>query len=221
MDARTRQSRKQVGAIPQAASMGIKKIGLLGGSFDPVHLSHIALAESAWSTLGLDQVQLLPAASPWQRQTLSASSRHRLAMLQLAIGQRPWLQVNPIEIERGGATYTIDTLLQLPTGPEYYWILGSDQLQNFCTWHRWEEIAQRVRLAVAVRPGSATQPPEPLQAMLKRQDATLFTLPFTPSSISATRIRQDLSAGNSTQGLLDVAVAQYIQQNALYQAPTA
>ncbi|MBP6020736.1 MAG: nicotinate (nicotinamide) nucleotide adenylyltransferase [Burkholderiaceae bacterium] len=201
--------------------MGVEKIGLLGGSFDPVHLTHIALAEAAWRTLGLSQVQLIPAASPWQRHALAASGKHRLAMLDLAIGDRAWLQVNPIEVQRGGATYTIDTIRQLPPGHEYYWILGSDQLQNFCSWHRWEEIARRVCLAVALRPGSAILAPQALQELLSRQGRSLITLPFTPSGISATAIRQQLALGKSTDGLLDVAVAQYIQQNALYQAPVA
>lgn len=201
--------------------MGIEKIGLLGGSFDPVHLTHIALADAAWHALGLSQVQLIPAASPWQRHALAASGPHRLAMLKLAIGDRPWLRVNPVEIERGGATYTIDTIRQLPPGQEYYWILGSDQLQNFCSWHRWEEIARRVCLAVALRPGSKATAPQALLELLSRQGRSLITLPFTPSGVSATAIRQQLALGKSTDGLLDVAVAQYIQQNALYQAPVA
>ncbi|NYT66750.1 nicotinate (nicotinamide) nucleotide adenylyltransferase [Alcaligenaceae bacterium] len=201
--------------------MGIEKIGLLGGSFDPVHLAHIALAETAWRTLGLSQVQLIPAANPWQRQALAACAKHRLAMLNLAITNRPWLQVNPSEVERGGATYTIDTIQQLLPGKEYYWILGSDQLQNFCSWRRWEEIARRVCLVVALRPGSELTPPKALQELLSRQGRSLITLPFPPSGISATAIRRQLALGKPTNGLLDVAVAQYIQQNALYQAPVA
>lgn len=201
--------------------MGIKRVGLLGGSFDPVHLTHVALAETARQTLGLDQVQMIPAASPWQRGTLAANGTHRLAMLQLATRDLPWIHVNPLELERSGTTYTIDTIRQLPPNIDYYWIMGSDQLENFCSWHRWEEIARRVCLAVALRPGSTLQAPSALQELLSRMARPLTPLPFDPSPVSATAIRQCLADGESTEGLLDVAVAQYIQQNALYQAPAA
>src|SRR5690554_3513638 len=105
-----------------------RKTGLLGGSFDPVHIAHIKLAQAAYDMLGLDKVQLIPAGNPWQRAPLTAHSSHRLAMLKLAIGQRDWLHVNTVEIDRNGPTYTIDTLKTLPSGVAYCWILGSDQL---------------------------------------------------------------------------------------------
>ena len=133
----------------------MKRIGLLGGSFDPVHLAHVALAQSALSALALEQVQLIPTANPWQREALQATPAQRLDMLALAIADQPGLAVNPIEIERGGATYTIDTLRALPGDARYVWLLGADQLANFCTWRAWDEIAERVDMAVAVRPHAA------------------------------------------------------------------
>src|SRR5699024_3762236 len=103
MDPRTRQPRGTPERFPEAAPMAVRpgRIGLLGGSFDPVHTAHIALAKSARSTLDLDQVQLIPAANPWQREPLKASSQHRLAMLDLAIKRCNWLAINTIEIDRG------------------------------------------------------------------------------------------------------------------------
>src|SRR5690606_20271707 len=124
-------------------------IGLLGGSFDPPHLAHIALAQAALRELHLQEVQLIPASAPWQRGSLAAAPEQRLAMLKLAVHQAHGLSVNPVEIQRGGKTYTIDTVRQLPAGPHYVWILGADQLANFCTWHAWQEIASRVSIAVA------------------------------------------------------------------------
>lgn len=201
--------------------MAIKKIGLLGGSFDPVHLAHIALADTAYRLLRFDEVQLIPAANPWQRNALRASGEHRLAMLDLATRGRPQLHINPLEIQRGGKTYTIDTLEELPSGPLYSWILGADQLANFCTWHRWQDIAAHVQLVVAQRPGSRLSVPEELERHLAGLGTCIQELPFEPMPVSASDIRQRLALGLPTDGLLDVAVAQYIQQNHLYQPPSA
>ncbi|HEY9280305.1 MAG TPA: nicotinate (nicotinamide) nucleotide adenylyltransferase [Eoetvoesiella sp.] len=199
--------------------MAIKKIGLLGGSFDPVHLAHIALADTACQELKLETVELIPAANPWQRKPLSASPQHRIAMLKLAIARKPNLRLNPVEIERGGKTYTIDTLKELPPGVQYYWILGADQLGNFCSWHYWEDIAARVHLVVAQRPGTDVAVPDPLQQHLTALNRPLIHLPFEPMPISASDIRHRLASGQVVDGLLDPAVAQYIQRNNLYQTP--
>ena len=195
----------------------MKRIGLLGGSFDPVHLAHLALADAARAALGLDEVQLLPAANPWQRAPLAASPDHRLAMLSLAIEGRAGLSINPIEIERGGATYTVDTLRALPGQARYSWLLGADQLANFCTWRDWQEIATLVELAVAVRPGTPLKAPPELSAWLTRQGGRLRELPFTPLDISASDIRRRLARGDDTEGLLPPAVAGYIAHHDLYQ----
>ncbi|MBB5217463.1 nicotinate (nicotinamide) nucleotide adenylyltransferase [Parapusillimonas granuli] len=193
------------------------KIGLLGGSFDPVHLAHIDLAETAWRALELARVELIPAADPWQRGALAASGAHRLAMLRIAVRGRPHMAVNDIEIRRGGKTYTVDTLRQLPTGPEYYWILGSDQLGNFCSWHAWQEIARLATLAVAHR-GAAPQAPPALQAHLETLGRRLEILPFKPQTISSTQVRERLARGQSTSGMLDAEVADYIRRHGLYSA---
>lgn len=198
--------------------MALNSIGLLGGSFDPVHLAHIALARAALRELGLDQVQLVPASIPWQRGVLAASPEHRLAMLEIAVRDAPELRVNPVEIQRGGKTYTIDTLSQLPAGSEYVWILGADQLANFCTWHRWREIAALVRLAVARRPGVDAAAPPALEALLDELRRPLLQIPFAPMPVSASDIRRRLAQGASVDGLLDPAVAQYIERHALYRS---
>src|SRR5690606_36591562 len=191
-------------------------IGLLGGSFDPVHLAHVALAQAALRELSLAQVQLLPAGDPWQRGALAASPAQRLAMLELAVQGAPALRVNPIEVRRDGKTYTIDTLRSLPAGPEYVWILGADQLANFCTWRQWREIARLVRMAVAQRPGADALAPAELQTHLNELNRPLLRIPFAPMPISASDIRRRLAQGDSTQGMLDPAVAQYISQHKLY-----
>ncbi|CAM5194485.1 putative nicotinate-nucleotide adenylyltransferase OS=Castellaniella defragrans OX=75697 GN=nadD PE=3 SV=1 [Castellaniella defragrans] len=197
----------------------VQSVGLLGGSFDPVHRAHIALAQAALDALALDHVELVPAARPWQRGDLGAAPEHRLNMLRLACADHPRLRVNPIEIERAGATYTLDTLLALPQGPRYTWILGADQLANFCTWHRWRDIVQRVRLAVAQRPGTSLTPPDELAAALPA--GSLCHIPFAAWDVSATAIRESLATGRPVDDMLDPRVLDYIQTHRLYTHPAS
>lgn len=144
-----------------------------------------------------------------------------MAMLALAIAGEPGLVINPLEIERGGPTYTIDTLRAMGAGDDpthtYVWLLGSDQLANFCTWHAWEEIARRVTLAVASRPDFEPVPPPALARLLKMQDTALATLPWSPSPVSATEIRARAKAGQALDGLIPASVADYIHTHHLYQ----
>jgi len=209
-----------VGPVSVALSSG-PKIGLLGGSFDPVHQAHLALAQAALAHCGLDQVQFIPAAAPWQRKPLSASPAHRLAMLHLALLDQPGLSINSIEIERGGPTYTIDTVRALPAGASYYWILGADQLANFCTWHKWREIARSVRLLVAQRPGTPLTPPPELARQLSQDGLALLELPFPAMPVSASDIRIRLAEGAPTDGQLHPAVADYIARHGLYRPSPA
>ncbi len=196
--------------------MGLKRIGLLGGSFDPIHVAHVTLAQSALAHLQLDEVQLVPAANPWQRAPLAATAQDRLAMINAAIAGLPGLAVNTSEIQRGGATYTVDTILALPQDARYTWILGADQLANFCTWRDWETIVRHVDLAVATRPGSTLQAaPELAQALLEA-GRSLRELPFTPMPVSASEIRQRLAQGQNTEDLLPEGVARHIAEHGLY-----
>lgn len=192
------------------------RIGLLGGSFDPVHKAHLLLAHSALAALKLDQVQLIPAGQPWQRAPLGASTEHRLEMLKLATRDINAFEVNPIEIHRIGPTYTIETLQALDPAHEYFWILGADQLKNFCTWHQWTDIVERVHLAVAQRPGSTLVAPDSLKQWLSTHQRKLLDIPFSPLDISASAIRQRIAKKQSAQDLLPEVVEQYILEHGLY-----
>lgn len=194
----------------------MKRIGLLGGSFDPVHLAHIALARAAMQTLALDEIQLIPAADPWQRPPLQASAEQRLAMLTLASAKEPGITVNTIEIQRGGPTYTIDTLKDLPKSGHYIWLLGSDQLADFCTWRNWQEILDYVELAVAQRPGAPLTVPPELNCELSARNRSLRYISFTPTDISASDIRLRLKQARTTDECLDPAVMAYIAAHHLY-----
>lgn len=194
----------------------IRKIGLLGGSFNPIHKAHLCLALTAADYLNLDQVQLIPAGQPWQKRPLQTSTEDRLAMLRLAITEYPVLAINLIEIERDGFTYTIDTLKSLAPGPRYYWLMGSDQLNNFCSWHNWQEILHFVQLAVVQRPGHAIKIPTALQDELQQHQHTLVFIPFNAVDISSTQIRQKLQQGDNISVLVPPPVLDYIKQKGLY-----
>jgi nicotinate-nucleotide adenylyltransferase len=215
-------------ALNPASAAVPRRIGLLGGSFDPIHTAHVALARVALAHLGAQAVHLIPAAAPWQRQPLAASAQQRAAMIELAIADEPGLVLDRIEIERGGPSYTIDTLRELVGRPQaqagklrpnlrYVWILGADQLTNFCTWNDWQEIVALADLAVAARPGSQAEPPTALRQELDRAGSVLHRLPMPEMPVSSSAIRQRLATGDSVDGLVAPAVLQYIQQHRLYQ----
>lgn len=200
-------------------ALSTPRIGLLGGSFDPVHRAHIAIARAAYEELRLDAVQLIPAAAPWQRAPLQAHATHRLAMLERACAPEPWLQINPVEISRGGPTYTIDTLRALPANVSWYWILGGDQLANFCSWHAWEDIVARVHLVVARRSPDDAAPAAALLARLQETGRPLITLELPPCDISASGIRARLAQGLPVDDALEPAVVAYIEAHGLYRTP--
>jgi nicotinate-nucleotide adenylyltransferase len=125
-----------------------------------------------------------------------------------------------VETERQGPTYTIDTLKALPFGPQYYWIMGADQLENFCTWSHWEAIAKMVTLLVALRPAYTLTIPAALACQVSAGLANVQPLPFEPVATSATRIRDKLAQGQSVTADLSPAVIRYIQTHHLYQTST-
>lgn len=194
----------------------MKKIGLLGGSFNPVHNAHLALAQTALEALSLDEVQLIPAGNPWQKQALAVSGQDRLEMLALAISGHPGMVINDIEITREGPTYTIDTLKALPASASYYWLLGTDQLANFCSWHQWEEILDHVTLVVAQRNTHPFEVPQLLAEKLQQKGKKLITLSFKAMDISSTDIRQRLANQQDVSRFLPKPVLAYIRQHKLY-----
>ncbi len=129
-------------------------LGLLGGTFDPVHTGHLALAKAARESFGLMRIDFLPSGAPWQKGFVTAA-KHRLAMLELALEGESGFRVNPLELERSGATYTIDTLKalrrQLGSGIPLAFIIGSDQWANFHTWKAWQKTTDYVNIAVCLR----------------------------------------------------------------------
>jgi nicotinate-nucleotide adenylyltransferase len=196
------------------------RIGLLGGSFDPIHNAHLQLARSACAELDLDAVWLIPAGQPWQRDPLAAGPAQRWDMVNLAIAGHGGLRACDIELRRQGPSYTIDTVRELRAahpGTAFTFILGADQLRNLPTWNGWEDIVSRVDLAVARRPGHPEAPPPELLAALAGHHHRLHRLAMDEIDLSATRVRERIARGQPLTDLVPAPVARYIDQHHLYQ----
>jgi nicotinate-nucleotide adenylyltransferase len=195
-------------------------VGLLGGSFNPPHAAHRALAMAAQVQLNLDRVDLLPAGQPWQKNdALMPSAAHRLAMCRLLVADYPNLGVEPCETQREGNTYTVDTLTNLqaahPTN-RYVLIIGADQATKFDSWRDWQGVLQRCTLAVAARNGETAQLPSAVQAFMALHGMVPMQVSLPAMAVSATDIRARLARGESCAPALLPAVARYISEHSLY-----
>ena len=194
-----------------------KRIGLFGGSFDPVHNAHVALARLALDRLQLDELRWIPAGKPWQkkdREITPASQRE--AMVALAIQGEPRFKLERCELERSGPSYMLDTVRELQaaeSGAQWFLIVGQDQYASLHTWHGWQELLRLVRLAVANRPGAHS----PVNAELARVPHVEVALPMM--DVSSTELRQRIAAGQGVDDLVPAAVARYIDQHHLYSGP--
>ena len=199
-------------------------IGIFGGSFDPIHFGHLILADTCREHLQLDRVLLIPAAtSPLKPRGPVASNEDRLEMCRLAVGGTPGLEVDPIELERGGVSFTLDTVMMIkqrePEGTKVVLLVGSDSLLDF---HRWKEPArllQEVQLGVVHRAGYGPPDFSPLRNLLNLRDQQQFNpqlVPMPNVQISSTELRQRVSSGNSIRFRLPRAIEAYIASHKLY-----
>ena len=194
--------------------MANRGIGIFGGSFDPVHNGHLAIASLVRDHLDLSTVLLIPAATPPHKsQTVHATAEQRLTMLELAMEGLTGLRTHKCEIERGGTSYTVDTLALLRDefpGRELLYIVGSDNLTEIPTWHRYTEILSMVTLCVVHRPGYNMEAGAPLGG------ARLLSMPSPEWGVSSTMVRRYISQGYSCEGLVPKPVLTYIHHNQLY-----
>jgi nicotinate-nucleotide adenylyltransferase len=220
-------------AMPEAP------LGLLGGTFDPLHNGHLRLAEEAKERLGLARVRLIPAGRPPHREAPGASAADRLAMCRLAAAGNPGLEVDPSEVESAAPSYTHTTLSRLrgelgETRPLVL-LLGVDAFNGLASWHRWRDLFELSHIAVASRPGHPLDParlaPELAREWFARQSTPaalaaapaggLLAFTITALDISATAVRTLVATGQSPRYLLPDPLVDYIAQHHLYPAKEA
>jgi nicotinate-nucleotide adenylyltransferase len=191
------------------------RVGLFGGSFDPVHDAHVALARTALEQLRLDEVRWIPVGQPWQKTRRLASAADREAMVRLAIAGEPRFVLDRSELKRSGISYTLDTVRELAAaspGDERVLILGQDQYASLHTWRDWRELLGLVTLAIANRPGAVLT----VNPQIARVAHQTVLLPMM--EVSSTEVRRRVAAGESIAGLVPEPVARYIEQRRLYVA---
>lgn len=201
----------------------MKKIGLFGGTFDPIHNGHLHIARAFADELALDMVVFLPAGDPYHKaQNTRTAARHRLAMTELAIAADPRFAVSDCDIVREGATYTFDTVQifrqQFPAA-QLWWLMGMDSLLQLHTWKKWPTLVRQIHIAVAARKGdSLNQAPRELHGWIGEalQNGSLRLLNAPMYDISSTDIRRQLQARQNIAGMLPPTVANYIDKHKLY-----
>jgi nicotinate-nucleotide adenylyltransferase len=220
----------------------IPTLGILGGTFDPIHYGHLRLASAVRSALGLAQVNMIPAGVPPHREAPWASPQDRLAMTELGCVEFPGLKADDREIRRTGPSYTVVTLQELHNEDRnrpLALLLGTDALMGFAGWHRWAQVFTLAHLIVVERPGTsfdAVTLAPPLREQWERRLTTdpsrlsrqlagsIMRVPVAPQPISATAIRAALEGGTAgraeLKGLLPAAVLAYIERNQLYRPRT-
>jgi nicotinate-nucleotide adenylyltransferase len=190
-----------------------ERIGVFGGTFDPIHAGHVEAAEAVHRALDLDRTLLVVANEPWQKEgTRSVTpAEDRLAMVVAAVADRPGLEPSRLEIDRGGPSYTVDTvdeLHRLYPGSELFLVVGADVVPDLPTWRHQADLQQSVILAVVDRPGATEEPPPPgWQAV---------SVPVAPFDVSSTELRGRLEAGQPVDGLVPEGVIRCIRGRNLY-----
>lgn len=198
-----------------------KKVGILGGTFDPIHIAHLILAENAWQQFELDTVLIMPSGDPPHKADKDVTpANHRTRMLQLAIDDNKHFKLSTVEIERAGKTYTAETLIELcKHNPdcEYYFIIGADSLFQIENWYHPEIIMSHAVLLAAVREQMDAAEVEEKIAQLKERYQADIRLLHTPNlSLSSSMIRKRVAEGASIKYMVPKDVEKYIYQNKLY-----
>lgn len=211
--------------------IGKPLIGLLGGTFNPIHNGHLRLAQELADALNFSEVRFIPSANPPHKTAPEVSAQHRTAMVQLAITDNPLFKLDTRELDRAGSSYTIDTLISLQEelggSAALCLIMGSDAFAKLNTWHRWQALLDYCHIILVQRPMGATQPKlaEELSVLLHNHytenisDLTtentgyIHMQKITALDITSTNIREQLKAGHSPRYLMPDNVIAYIKDN--------
>lgn len=212
-----------------------KKIGILGGTFNPIHFGHLRIAEEIAENLALDEVRFIPSAQPPHKPAPQVSAQHRANMVKLAIQNNPAFVLDDCELNREGASYTIDTLTDLrkKLGAQVglFLIMGSDAFAHFNTWHRWQEILDDCHIVLVQRPHHEslmenfsaemkdffeTHTQKTFPNLQEKAAGSIITQTITPLAISSTDIRERRQSKKSVRYLLPPDVLNYIETHQLY-----
>ena len=211
----------------------VRRVGILGGTFDPVHIGHLRGALEVAELFALDEVRLVPSARPPHRDVPQVSAEDRLAMVRRAVEGVPGLAVDDRELRRERPSYTIDTLeslrSELAADDQLFLVLGWDAFCGLPSWHRWEELLLHCHLLVLQRPDADVEAPDALRNLLAARSVSdpqalcgpggqIAFVWQTPLEISATQLRERLAQGRSIRFLVPDAVLAYIQAHGLYPA---
>ena len=209
------------------------RIGVLGGTFDPVHIGHLRGGLEVAELMQLDELRLTPNARPPHRDTPQVSALDRLAMVECAVAGVATLVVDSRELQRDTPSYTIDTLelmrADLAADDQLFLLLGWDAFCGLPTWHRWEDLLLHCHILVLQRPDADSEPPDALRNLLAARSVSdplalkgpggqIAFVWQTPLAVSATQIRQLLASGKSVRFLVPDAVLAYIDAHGLYRA---
>jgi len=207
-------------------------IGILGGSFDPVHFGHLQLALDVYKMLELEQVRLIPSRQPPHRSMPVASAEQRVTMIKLAIKDEPGLVVDECELSREGPSYSVDTLIGLRKelgDVPLCLIIGMDAFQGIMDWHHWRELFDLCHIIVAQRPGTSASYSDALSSVVTKWKTTslhnlkskasgyIYSCSITQLDISSSQIRTLITDGKSIKNLTPDAVIEFINANKIYQ----
>jgi len=206
----------------------MKYIGINGGTFDPVHYGHLRPALEVMQALNLDQVQFIPCYQPVHKGKPNVSAFHRSEMIGLAIANQPKFALNTIEIDKGGPSYTVETLTLLKqefSEDSLVLMMGTDAFAKFHTWHQWQRILQLANIVIMHRPGEPVPHLGTAGEIFQQHHVAEFDLAngqimdreVTQLDISSTMVREHLKLEHSAEYLLPYCVVQYIDNHGLYQ----
>jgi nicotinate-nucleotide adenylyltransferase len=200
--------------------MGGKKIGVLGGTFDPIHLGHLIIAEEARTKLKLEKVLFITAGNPYLRDEVVSSAYHRVSMVERAVEDNPYFLSSSLEVGRPGPSYSVDTISflrqMLGEGGEIFFILGWDAVADFHRWKDPQRLVRMCRLVVVGRPGYFPPDVEALEAQIPGIEDSLVPLSIPEVGISSSDIRQRIAQNLSVRYLIPCKVEEYIREQGLY-----
>ena len=196
-------------------------IGVLGGTFDPIHVGHLILAEEVRARLNLAGILFVPAGQPWLKaDSLISPAEHRVEMVRLAIADKPYFKLSIMEIERAGSTYTVDTITELKArleaGDELFFILGWDNLTELPRWRQPSRLITMCRLVAVPRPGYPLPDLKALEAVIPGLSQRVTLMDRPEIDISASAIRDRVAQGLSIRRLVPEPVERYIKEHKLY-----